>query len=231
MSKMIKGVSLAGNIATSPTRPSKPSKKRPASGTTPQQARDEREEQEEAILRLRQTVGTFLYLGEKKVDEILVKQVDRIGEQLENIENALVKKPRKEKRKGPLNPATNAAPDYEVTFDAWKKMDLKAAWFGYMDDIYKNRKAVAWKEMDKLIGWFNDMFTKSKLDKLKGDIKKEENEKNPNKDALKTMKEEQAYQELMRRNIDKVETEWKKARDWKKPGWNSKSTPAKPASP
>lgn len=202
MIKKIKGTTLTG-------RPYKP-----------KGAWDQKLEQKEALLRLRQVVGAFLYLREKRINDILVAQVDRIGKQLERIENELVKNPRKEIRKGPIDPATQTAPDVEVTFAAWKKMDLKAAWFGYMDDIYKNRKAVALAEMKKLIGYFKDAFPDSNINKLKADIDKEEKSKKPNQSSLKTMKEDLSYQQQMQKSIDKLDKEWTKAQAWPKPGWN-----------
>ncbi|KAH7131858.1 hypothetical protein B0J11DRAFT_503048 [Dendryphion nanum] len=90
-----------------------------------------------AIQRIRAVVGFYLYMNEKKIDDILVAQVDRIGAQLENIEKALSNNPRIVKRNR-KNPTTNEDEEYTVNFDKWQNLKLKEKWFEFMDRTYTN---------------------------------------------------------------------------------------------
>jgi hypothetical protein len=169
-----------------------------------------------AIQRLRSTVGAFLYLKEDKVNEIFIAQVDRIGAQLEALEQALAKNPRKTK-------AGRGKGSTEVTFDAWKPMDLRSKWFKYMDSVYEsaNDKGVKFMEdnIKRLKAEYNDAkkITQADVDK----------ENNP--DEKKKKAAEKTLRDDMSGYITKLEAAWLKAKDWPKPKWNAKNTP--PASP
>jgi hypothetical protein len=56
-----------------------------------------------AVQRLRAVVGAYIYLKEKNVNNIFIAQVDRIGAQLEHLENALATQPRTMEKKGSDN--------------------------------------------------------------------------------------------------------------------------------
>jgi hypothetical protein len=168
-----------------------------------------------ALQRLRAVVGAFIYLKEKKVDDIFVAQVDRIGAQLEHLETALSTQPREmDKGKG--------ADKHTVKFALWQPQKLKEKWFAYMDDVYTKADKKAQDFMTDNIKRLNDEYDKKKMIDQK-DIDKEKNDEKRNE-----MKLEKDLRKAMEDNIPKLEAEWKKVKDWTKPKWNG-GTPAIPA--
>ncbi|KAH4055823.1 hypothetical protein HBI26_186480 [Parastagonospora nodorum] len=141
------------------------------------------------IHRLRSAVGTLLYMQEPEINKIFIAQVDRIGAQLENLENALQKDPRKVNKK---NSRTNdVSQDHVVTFDPWQPQKLKEKWFKYMDEAYKNANSGVQEFVDDTVAKLRVEFDDARLIK-QADIDKEKD---------KTKKEELAKEKKLREDI------------------------------
>ncbi|KAH5090123.1 hypothetical protein HBI38_042970 [Parastagonospora nodorum] len=164
------------------------------------------------IHRLRSAVGTLLYMQEPEINKIFIAQVDRIGAQLENLENALQKNPRKVNKK---NSRTNdVSQDHVVTFDPWQPQKLKEKWFKYMDEAYKNANSGVQEFVDDTVAKLRVEFDDARLIK-QADIDKEKD---------KTKKEELAKEKKLRVDMKKYtpkfEEQWIRANGWSKPKWN-----------
>lgn len=159
-----------------------------------------------AIQRMRSIVGAYIYLKEKRVNTIFVNQVNRIGQQLENIERALPNNPRIVEK---------TRPERTVTYAAWKYLNLRKKWFEHMNEVYEraNNKAQDFMNinMKRLKEEYNDgkMLKQSDIDKEK------------DKDKREAMGLEKDLREAMKVYIDKLEKEWSKVKDWPKPKWNT----------
>jgi hypothetical protein len=163
-----------------------------------------------AIQRMRSVVGTFLYLKEKKVNEIFIKQVDRIGAQLEIMEHALSKTPRTMKKGG-----RGTGEDVRiVTFTAWTPLDLKKKWFEYMDVVYKQANEKGLEFMEKNTKRLKEEFTDAKK------IKQKDVDDEKTQDAKDKKANEKKLRDDMPGYIKSMEEAWKKAKDWPKPKWN-----------
>lgn len=163
-----------------------------------------------AIQRMRSLVGGYIYMNDKRVNTIFVNQVNRIGQKLENLEQALPKNPRKVTR------GRKGGPDHRVvTYDPWKYLDLEKKWYKYMDDIYDraNKKGQEFMNtnLKRLKEEYNDgkMLKQSEIDK----------EKDPKRRA--DLKAEKELREAMKVYIDKLDKEWSKWKNWPKPEWNT----------
>jgi hypothetical protein len=160
---------------------------------------------------MRSVVGAYMYMKEKTVDDIFVAQVNRMGAQLEIIENALAKAPRIMHRGG-RNDANKAERD--VPFHKWTPLKLKEKWFVYQDDVYHraNKKGLA--------------FMKDNLERLKKEYpdSKKIKQADVDKETTKAAKEAKAAEKKLREDmpdyITKLEAAWTKAKDWPKPKWN-----------
>jgi hypothetical protein len=171
-----------------------------------------------AIQRMRSVVGALLYMTNNKVNQIFVNQVDRIGAQLDNIENALPKTPRTKMKK--VKGADNKEVEITVTFNKWEHLDLKKKWFDYMDGVYTRANDKANAFMKTNFKELNDEYDSKKM------IKQDDINKEKDKDKQKKMKEEKKLRDDMKDYIAKLETEWTKANNWSKPKWNSKTPEA-----
>ncbi|KAF2686380.1 hypothetical protein K458DRAFT_387388 [Lentithecium fluviatile CBS 122367] len=164
-----------------------------------------------AIQRLRIVVGAFLYMKEKKVNDNLVDQVDRIGAQLEILENALAKKPRTVERE-------EAEPDQNgvywkriVTFKNWTPLKLKEMWFAYMDGIYKNANVKTTAFMDANLAKLKTEYSDQKL------IKQEQVEKEKDNKKKEELASEKKLRDDMKGYIAKLEEHCDKSKNWPKP--------------
>jgi hypothetical protein len=159
-----------------------------------------------AIQKLRSVVGAFIYMTDDRVNTIFINQVNRIGQQLENLELALNKNPRKVKKRND---------DREVQLDPWKHLDLRKKWFEYMDDVYENANKKGREFMEKNIKRLKDEYNDAKMLK-QSDIDKEKDSKKQNE-----MKDQKALRETMKIYVDNLDKEWTKRKDWPKPKWNT----------
>lgn len=170
-----------------------------------------------AIQRMRAIVGAYLYMKEDKVNRIFVAQVDRIGAQLENIENALTKSPRTVKRNDGIPDTNGIIQSRLVVYNKWEHLKLKEKWFSYMDNVYENanKKGQAFMSVNlkRLQNEYNDnkKIQQSDIDKEK------------NKERQTELKLEKQLRDNMSDYIPKLEAQWTKAKDWGKPKWNSQS--------
>ena len=167
-----------------------------------------------AIQRLRAVVGAYLYVKEKKVNDIFVAQVDRIGAQLEHIENALAKSPRTVKRDDGKPDAQGIIRERLVTFK-YVPLKLKPKWFAYMDNVYENANKKAQGFMEDNLKKLNDEYNDGRL------IKQADVDKEKNKDKQNELKLEKQLRDDMKDYISKLEAQWAKTKDWSKPKWNS----------
>lgn len=169
-----------------------------------------------AIQRMRAVVGAYLYLKEEKVDKIFVAQVDRIGAQLEHLENALAKTPRTVMRKEKEPNAQGIVEDRPVTYNKWESQKLKEKWFAYMDGVYKNADKKAQEFMKVNLERLNNEYDNKKM------IDQKDVDKEKSKDKQTEMKNEKKLRENMKDYIPKLEAAWKNAKNWSKPKWNAK---------
>ncbi|KAF2463814.1 uncharacterized protein BDR25DRAFT_362485 [Lindgomyces ingoldianus] len=163
-----------------------------------------------AIQRMRAVVGAYLYMKEKKVDEIFVAQVDRIGAQLEYIENALAKNPKTVEREGEMD-GQGQIETRIVTFDKWVPQKLKEKWFAYMDNVYANANKKGQDFMKDNLKRLNDEYNDKKL------IKQADVDREKNKERQNELKLEKKLREDMKDYIPKLEAQWAKAKNWPKP--------------
>ncbi|KAH7385735.1 hypothetical protein BKA66DRAFT_461898 [Pyrenochaeta sp. MPI-SDFR-AT-0127] len=169
-----------------------------------------------AIQRMRSVVGTFLYMKEKRVNDIFIAQVDRIGYQLENIENALAKNPRTVERKY-SEPDENGNYKRVVTFRNWEPQKLKEKWFEYMDKVYEKANKKGQDFMRENLKRLNDEYNNGKL------IKQADVDKERDKDKQNELKVEKQLRDDMKDYISKLEAKWAAAKDWPKPKWNAQA--------
>jgi hypothetical protein len=159
-------------------------------------------------------VGTYLYLKEKRVDDIFIAQVDRIGAQLEHIKNALVEHPIIVQKQSAEPNDQDIYEERDVTL-RWGPQMLRERWFTYMDGVYERASDKAQKFMTDNLKRLNDeyndgiMVDQKDIDKEKDKTKQEE------------MKKEKLLREDMKKNIPLLEAAWKDHKDWPKPRWNS----------
>lgn len=168
-----------------------------------------------ALQRLRAVVGVYLYMKEKKVNDIFIDQVNRIGAQLEHIENALAKSPRTVERETAEPDENNVYQKRTVTFNKWTPLKLKEKWFAYMDSVYENANKKGQDFMKDNIKRLKDEYNDGKT------IKQADIDKEKNKDKQNELKLEKKVREDMKEYIPKLEAQWTKAKDWAKPKWNS----------
>jgi hypothetical protein len=169
------------------------------------------------LQRMRAVVGAYLYLKEPKVNDIFIKQVDRIGQQLENLENALAKQPRIAERKV-KDPKPNEDNKKSVPFHVWKPQKLKEKWFAYVDDVYKKADKKAQDFMKTNIERMEKEYTDAKM------IKQDKIDKEKKDDEKKKLILEKDLREEMKKAIPKLKAEWTKSKDWPKPSWNQAKT-------
>jgi hypothetical protein len=146
-----------------------------------------------AIQRLRAVLGAYLYMKEKNIDDIFVAQVDRIGAQLEHIENALTVNPRKMVKK--------AGGKRTVILNKWVPQKLKEKRFVYMDDVYEFADKKAQDFMKDNLARLKTEYNDGKLIQ-DADIKKEKD-----KDKQNELKLEKKLREDMKDYIPKLEAE------------------------
>ena len=163
-----------------------------------------------AIQRMRSVVGGFIYLNEKTVNTIFVNQVNRIDKQIENLERILPNYPRKMSKTDPTTRDKRA-----VTFDPWKHQSLEKKWYEYMDGVYNRANGKGVEFMNKNIKRLKDEYNDGKMLK-QADVDKE---KDPKKKAELT--KEKDLREAMKSNIDLLEKERSKRKDWLRPKWNT----------
>jgi hypothetical protein len=170
-----------------------------------------------AIQRMRYVVGAYLYMKDEKVDKIFVAQVDRIGAQLENIENALAETPITIKKQDEMPNEQGILEVKEVILNKWERLNLKKEWFTYMDGVYirANNKA-----QDYMTENFRRLDAEYKDKKI---IDEKEIDKEKDKDKQKIMREERALRVNMKEYIKKLKEEWEKTKNWPKPNWNSQA--------
>lgn len=169
-----------------------------------------------AIQRMRSVVGAYLYLKEKKVNKIFVDQVNRIGAQLENLENQLAKTPKFVKRKYDDPDGGVVKIEKTVYFHPWKHQKLREKWFEYMDQVYETANQRGQDFMEENLARLEDEYNDSKLKEVQDAFKREKKKKE--KDELSL--EVQLRQE-MKKNIEKLSSHWSKAKNWPRPQWNS----------
>jgi hypothetical protein len=163
-----------------------------------------------ALQRMRSVVGAYLYLTEDKVNKIFIDQVDRIGAQLEIMEQALSKTARTSDKGG-----RGSGPSRTVTFNKWTPLKLKEKWFAYMDDVYENANKKGQNFMKDNIKRLKDEYDDGKkITQAQVDKEKTQDEKNK-KAAEKKLRED------MPDYISKLEAAWLKAKDWPRPKWNA----------
>jgi len=154
-----------------------------------------------------------MYMKDKTVDDIFVAQVDRIGKQLELLENALAKNPRIVTKK------TNRVPR-TVQFHNWVPQGLKEKWFVYMDVVYNraNKKGLDFMEdnLKRLNKEYPDK-DKDKISQTEVDNEKDGKVKSGKAAERKLRQEMPGY-------IRNLEAAWSKAKDWPKPKWNAKKS-------
>jgi len=167
-----------------------------------------------AIQRMRLVVGTYLYMRETEVNKIFVDQVNRIGNQLENLENALARNPKTVTRKGSTPNAQGVIEDRVVVFKNWPILQLKEKWFKYMNQVYTNANNKGKEFMKENLKQLKAEYNDAKL------IKQEDVDKQGDHKKQEEMKLEKQLREDMKKYIAKLEAEWNKANHWSQPGWN-----------
>ena len=173
-----------------------------------------------AVQRLRAVIGVYLYMKETKINDIFSAQVDRIGIQLENIENSLMKSPRTMEKDASEPDDQNMYRTRIVTFAKWVPQDLKGKWFDYMDNVYENANKKGQAFMKDNLGRLNDEYNDSKM------ITQSEVDKEKDKDKQEKLKLDKQLREDMKGYIGQLEAQWAKANAWPKPKWNSKAPAA-----
>jgi hypothetical protein len=154
-------------------------------------------------------------MKETKVNKIFIDQVNRIGAQLENIENALAKTPRTVERDSATPDKTGQYKKRTVKFHGWEPQKLKEKWFAYMDDVYARANQKGEDFMKKNLARLKAEYNDKKLIK-QADINKEKNKERQNE-----LKLEKRLRDDMKEYIPKLEAQWDRAKDWPKPKWNS----------
>lgn len=165
-----------------------------------------------AIQRMRAVVGALLYMTDTEVNRIFIDQVNRIGTQLENLENALAENPRTKQTN--ITNAENEIETITVSFNKWEPLNLKKKWFDYMDKIYREANSKATKFMDDTFKKMDDEYDSKNM------IKQADIDKEKDRDKQRKMQEEKRLREDMKEYIPKLKTEWKRANNWPKPQWN-----------
>jgi len=172
------------------------------------------EQPRKAVQRMRAVIGAFLYMKEDKINKIFIDQVDRIGAQLEHLENALAENPRKVKRT--TKKEDGKVEDRIVTFDKWEPQNLKEKWFKYMDDVTDIAIKKGQDFMKTNIARLKEEYNDKKM------IDQKEIDKEKNKKKQDEKKEEKKLREDMKKYIDNLEKAWAKAKNWERPKWNAK---------
>lgn len=161
------------------------------------------------IQRMRSVVGAYLYMTDKRVNTIFVNQVNRIGEQLERLEQALPKHPRVVKKGG------RGQPERIVTYSPWKYLNLQKKWYVHMDEVYNRADKKAQTFMETNLKRLKDEYSDGKM------LKQSDVDKEKDKDKQKTLRLEKELREAMKPYIEKLEKEWTKTKNWPKPQWNT----------
>ncbi|KAI8937308.1 hypothetical protein NX059_006515 [Plenodomus lindquistii] len=164
------------------------------------------EQPKAAVQRLRNVIGAYLYLKEPRVNNIFVAQVDRIGAQLQNIENTLKVRPRSMPKLDPTR---------IVNWSPWKPLGLKEKWFVYMNERYDTAHSKSQKFMKDNIERLNAEYNDAKL------IKQADIDKVDDKKKKQALQDEKKLREDMKDIIKKLEDEWAKTKDWPRPKWNA----------
>ncbi|KAH7400509.1 hypothetical protein DE146DRAFT_780973 [Phaeosphaeria sp. MPI-PUGE-AT-0046c] len=164
-------------------------------------------EQPRAVIqRMRSVVGAYKYLTDKRVNTIFVDQVNRIGQQLERLEQALSRNPRIQSKRNP---------ERIVQYAPWKYLSLEKKWYEYMDDVYKRADKKAQELMAVNMKRLKEEYTDAKM------LKQSDVDKEKDKDKREALELEKNLREAMKVYIDKLEQEWSKTKDWPKPKWNT----------
>lgn len=155
--------------------------------------------------RLRLLVGAYISLNDNRVNKIFFNQVNRIGNQLEILENALPKHPR-------VKIGTRGQPaDPPVVWEAWKPQKLKVKWFEYMDNVYEEANKKGSEFMEVNMRELKDKYKDSKM------ISHADIDKEKNADKKEDLKTEKNLRENMKVYMTRLEAEWAKHENWAKP--------------
>jgi hypothetical protein len=107
--------------------------------------------------------SVFTYIRRIKVDDIFIAQVDRIGDQLEKLENAVKENPRTLKKKADQPDANLVYQERTVLFNKYEPLDLKKEWFTYMDGVYERANDKAQKFMTEYLDLLDKEYDDTKM--------------------------------------------------------------------
>ncbi|USP75705.1 hypothetical protein yc1106_02979 [Curvularia clavata] len=152
-----------------------------------------------AVRRMRFVVGIFIYMQDPTVADIFAKEKKRKGKIIGHIGKELPNTPKKVGKD---------------SYTAWQPQDLEKRWDEYMDDVFDKAKSTAVESMNLNIKLIKDEWDSNKKAK---EFKSAANDSKAEKDQKKAL--EDMYKD-MSSIIKKLEDEWEKVKNWRKPtGW------------